>query len=76
MVPQDDAVNDLNLLRGLWSNLTLPVDFSWKIFAKFKVSYFAIIRCYRLWQSDGTVYDLDIRVNVKFDIAHGFHRCS
>jgi len=38
--------------------------------------YLAPIRCYRLPKYDGTVYDLDLRVVVKFDIAIGFLRCS
>jgi len=29
--------------------------------------YLALIRCYRLLKCDGTVYDLDIKVKVKFD---------
>ena len=38
--------------------------------------YLAPIRCYRLLKCDGTVFDLDLKVKVKFDITNGFLTCG
>jgi len=38
--------------------------------------YLAPIRCYRLLKCEGTVYDLDLKVNVKLNITNGLFRCG
>jgi len=62
----------MTLTLGSRSNLTLPMNSSDVVFNVQYISYvyLAPIRCYRLLKCDGTVYDLDLRVKVKFDITN------
>jgi len=48
-----------------------PIDVQYILYV-----YPASIRCYRLLKCDGTAYDLDHQVKVKFGITYGFLRCG